>query len=71
MLQVDEFRSNWIDSFVQTNLLSDEISFVQFGAEDEVNYNSFSLSDSRPSAWSKFPDSENPDSLFKYTSLNM
>ena len=43
-LQVDEYRPTWVQALVQKDILNDEIDYFQYGQQEEIYFNSFSLS---------------------------
>ena len=52
-------------------MLNDEIEVLQWGQQEEVDYNSISFAAPKPSAWSKFPTTEKPYNKYKFGSVNL
>ena len=69
--QVDQTTPNWINTMVQSNVLSDETQLFQFGYADETTFYSYSSKMPEPSAWNKFPTVADPKSRYKFTSIEV
>ena len=68
-IQADETKPNWIQMLVKKSSLSDETTYVQWGQQDETEFFNLHFDPPRPSAWTKFPTAENPNTRYKFTSL--
>ena len=69
-IQVDQFRANFIFGWIQTKQLQDEITYIQYGDQEELEYYEIEYSSPRPSAWSQFPSADNPNAGYKFSSIN-
>ena len=52
-------------------MLSDETQLFQFGYAEETTFYSYMSKLPEPSAWNKFPTEANPDSRYKFTSIEV
>jgi len=69
-VQFDEKTPSWIPFSMQRNLLSDQTSYLNWGqGSEERPYNILSQGPILPSAWTKYPTEENPDTKFKFASI--
>ena len=57
-IQTDQRTPQWINTVVNKNQLGDEIGYVQWGDEEEIEFNSVTFDPPRPSAWTEFPSKE-------------
>ena len=71
-IQVSNSEPNWIDFKIDTSLLIDETSFLQIGNAEETEF--FGRNEKpniAPSGWNTFPTKEDPNSLYKFTSVEI
>ena len=54
---------------VKKSSLSDETTYLQWGQNDETEFFNLHFDAPKPSAWTKFPTAENPNTRYKFTSL--
>lgn len=52
-------------------MLSDETQLFQFGYAEETTFYSYMSKLPEPSAWNKFPTTTEPDSRYKFTSIEV
>ena len=68
-VQVDEYRPNYIFANIWKNQLGDEIELLQWGEEEELDFNHIEFDPPRPSAWGRFPTTDEPDNRYKFSSI--
>ena len=68
-VQVDEYRPNYIFANIWKNQLGDEIEILQWGEEEELDFNHVEFDPPRPSAWARFPTEDEPDNRYKFSSI--
>ena len=54
-----------------TNNLEDEVSFLQYGQQEESSFYNYNLKSFEPSSWIIFPTAEKPNTLYKYVSVEI
>ena len=71
-IQVSNSEPTWMDFMIQTSQLNDETSLLQIGdAQENIFYGRNEKPELSPSAWNKFPSKEDPNSKYKFTSLEI
>ena len=53
---------------IKSNLLADEVEFLQYGIEDEVEFTTIEFDPPAPSSMSSWPTKNEPDNYYKITS---
>lgn len=69
--QIDERKPNWINTLIQRSVLGDETQRIQFGYEVETEFYTYLNKMPEPSAWNKFPTTEDPLTRYKFTSVEV
>ena len=59
----------YIPSFIDKYLLEDEISLLQYGQTEEIDFESIRLEAPEPSYFKEFPTKENPTKFYKFNGL--
>ena len=67
--QADPHSPTWFDGTLQKNHLEDEISFVQYGQQNDDIFYHYHLNEGRPSSWNEFPTAQSKSTKFKYASI--
>ena len=70
-VQVDPTKPSFLRMFLDTNMLEDESSYMQYGQSIETEYFTWAVGQIQPSSWIYFPTEKNPSTLFKYVSVEV
>lgn len=68
-LRADVSKPHWFPTFIHTTELQDEVKLIQYGAQEELFFDSVFFESSNPSFLKDWPTKENPDTFIKYTSM--
>ena len=66
---MDQTKPSWIDGRLRFNKLEDEIAYFQYGAAEEQDFFSYSMSETHPSSWINWPTAEKPLNKYKYAGI--
>ena len=66
---VDPGRSNYVQGTVEKGTLVDEIDFVQYGQQKEINFERMAFGQPEPSILFEWPTKTEPEKVYKFTSI--
>ena len=70
-IQFDSKQPNWVLGTLEKGTLFDEIQLLQLGETDNQDFSATKWDPPRPSAMIFFPTKEEPDLMYKFTSISL